>query len=49
MTGTVLDAGDMTVNKIDLVPAVAKVIFQDGLGGGGLSRHPWVFVKRRIA
>lgn len=30
--GTVLGGGDITVNRIDLVPAMAEVIFQDGLG-----------------
>lgn len=48
VSGTVLGAGDVTVNKTDLVPALAKLIFQDRLGRR-VSWHPWVFGKTRIA
>ena len=34
--GTVLGAADIIVGKVDLIPVLAEVTFQDGLGGEGV-------------
>lgn len=46
MSGTVLGAGDITVNKTVLVPALAEVIFQDGLGKGAVMASSGIWQRK---